>query len=413
MVNLPPSLEELSEFAQLAFVHEMHSLAAQILGSVLEPQELVDKIDIAVQVIEAERGEMCERFQDTPYQRPDSKHVTELILRCAELYLDRGTWFEICHGNLRIREKNIECLCDEIKGIFHSTGLTDRFPISSPIIELTLTRLEMMTFFKESDTRASTHTLFEVDPLSSYRITGLQPALSDAELMNQAEIPEHELDALMISDEEYLQKREEFTWAVYRDFRCPSSIFCAIYLCILSALALNALIHSTREYPVAEALFVGYCMSMLIVELVSFRMCFIACLRPKVTIRFLYPGIEYSVIQLMAAIIGTLGIAISIPCDKFQCTPMIMAFCLHHIVSLLAGLLCIPCFFRSHARVEREFTWIRVEFFNSCAWKLVKVIYFLLFTPGVYVVQMLIAYRLRNRPAILKIAVPPAFVETV
>jgi hypothetical protein len=413
MVNLPPSLDELNEFARLAFVHEMHSLAAQILDYVLEPPELVEKIDIAVQVIEAEWNEVRDRFQDTAYQRPDSKHVTDLILRCAELYLDRGMWFDLCHANLRIREKNIECSREEIKGIFHSTGLTDRFAISSPIIELTLTRLEMMAFFNEADDGTNDHMLYEIDPLSSYHLTSVKPLLSAVELMNRAEVPEHDLDALMISDEDYLEKREEFTWSVYRDLRFPGSVFCSVYFIILAALTLNELVHSSREFPIPEALFLGYSGAMLLVELFSFRICLIACCRPNTTIPCIYPGVDYYIVQLMAELIGTVGVTISIPCDKFESSVMIMGFCLHQIVSLLAALLCIPCFFKSHARVERKFTWIRASFFNSPAWRLVQAIYFLLFTPGLYVMQMLIAYRIRNRPEVSAIAAPPTFLETI
>jgi len=414
-VNLPPSLDELNDYGKYAVLTEMHTVASQIATWIRghDQSPLVERVELGVDLIEAELTEMRDRCQNRPFVRPDSDHVVRLIVRCAELYLDRGTWFDLCHADLRLREKHSEYSRADIQGVFHETELTHLYPIESPIIELTFTRYDMMKFFQDQEDQILTgSSMYELDPTSSYKVVENRPTPSQAEMMNQAEFPDGEFDTMLMGDEEYLEKREEFIWVIYRNFRCPASIFCVIYFLIVTALSINEVVHANRRYPVPETLFTGYALGMLVVELASCRICLIACWRPKSTIPFIYPGLEYAMIQFLAAIIGPVIIAISIPADKARCGMLMVGLTVHHIGSLLASALCAPCFFRTHARVERQFRWIRIEFFRSCWWFVVRVVFFILMTPGVYGVQMMIIYRLRNKTSVAKEAEQPALLET-
>jgi hypothetical protein len=398
MVDLPPSLEDLNDYARFSFVHEMHTMAAQVAPWIGDNSSLSGRIKIALVLLEEELHELQHAFA-TPYVRPPSEHSVALILRCAELYLDVGTWFTICHGDTRLRGKDTDASKDEIRTVFHDAEVTNRFVIQSPIIELTLTRFELMSFFKtQNELFATEPTLYEIDPGNDYHLTGVSPFPCEASLMNSAEFntEEREIESVLLSDEEYLQKREEVAWAVYRDFRWLGSIFCVLYFFIFTVIAFDELINSGREYPLAAAVATGYCLLMLLAEIGSIRICHIACLRPQNTIPFFYPGIEFYLIQYAAVWIGAIIVLIAVFADFDKAGTGLILFAFHQIIAIIAPLFCCLCFFRKHKRVDREFRWIRTGFFDSAAWIVVKVIFLVFLTPGVYGIQMLLANNLRN-----------------
>jgi hypothetical protein len=145
MVELPPAVTDLNEYARFAFLNEMHALAFGIMSG---DSTVCNNLRIAMSVIDAERNSMKSLFTG-PYERPSSSQCVALLLRCAELYLEHGTWFELSHAELRLIESGQEQLAPTIRPIFAQTNETDKCLIQSPIIELILTRIELMHFFED------------------------------------------------------------------------------------------------------------------------------------------------------------------------------------------------------------------------------------------------------------------------
>ena len=414
MVDLPPSLDELNEYGRFSFLNEMHTMAAQIAAYVSDQPELQEKIKAALEAIEEERGSMRDMFE-TGYQRPHSKQVVSLILRCAELYLDYGLWYDLCHAELRLREKHLDDYVDEIRTVFHDTELTDRYSISSPIIELTLTRLEMMAFFnqKQEDIFIGVKPL-TLDPLSHFELK-VDEGVNEATTMNNADIPDdiRSPDDLMCDDDTYLLKREEFTWHVYRQFRPVGSLFCLIYYFVTFVVAVTEMGGYGNRYPVGPTMAVGFSLVMCLFEIASVRMCFIACARPKQKINCLYPGIELYFVQAVAAWIGGIAVVIGICADKFTASLGVIVLAFHQLAALILAFCFLPCFFTWHKRAERSFKWVRIKFFESCAWIVVMLVFCVFLTPGIYEVQMMIAYNLRNKPTVGKMREQKKVVVTV
>ena len=402
MVDLPPSLDELNEYGRYAFLNEMHTMASQLVAYCTDDLSVAKILKSAIECIEDERGSMRKLF-DGSYQRPSSKQAVALILRCAELYLDYGLWFELSHADLRLREKGIEeDVIESIKTCFHDTNLTDRYTISSPIIELTLTRLEMMTFFDDMQKQFfKGPELMETDPLSNY-VVNLPDEPNEAEIFNECNIGDDPTppSELIVDDEEYLELREKYVWSVYKNFRPLGSVFCLIWDAVFTAVIIESLVSEHRVFPATSIMSLGYAVVQLLFEIASFRLCFTCCLKPKNTIECLYPGYDLYYIQYFATWIAAIALIISMFVDQFPKSAGVTFFVFQMLVAVIVPFFFIPCFFISDKRVERKFKWVRVGFFNSCWWTFVKVVFCVLLTPGVHGVQVILASALRNKPSI-------------
>jgi hypothetical protein len=107
-------------------------------------------------------------------------------------------------------------------------------------------------------------------------------------------------------------------------------------------------------------------------------------------------------VQFFAACIGSIVILISLPADGFQAGVGLTFFGIQHVVAMIAPICCYPCFFTTHVRVDRVFKWVRTKFFASIAWLIVKIIFLIFLTPGVYGIQVMIAYHLKGRASIAR-----------
>jgi hypothetical protein len=94
-------VKELNDYGRFSFVHEMQTMAVQIFPWIAEISSLAPRAKVALQLLEGELHELKSSFS-APYQRPPSEHSVALLLRCAELYLDVGIWFDLCHGETRM-----------------------------------------------------------------------------------------------------------------------------------------------------------------------------------------------------------------------------------------------------------------------------------------------------------------------
>lgn len=401
MVDLPPSIDELNEYGKFSYLNEMHTMASKMAQCFTDNATLSKLLKLAVDCIEDERGSMRELFKDT-YQRPQSKKAVALVLRCSELYLDLGYWFQLTHADLRLKEKGeSDEVIESVKTCFRDTNLTDRYSISSPIIELTLTRLEMMTFFetrqKESYKGIS---VMPDDPLSNFVVKTPDPP-DEAELMNNSKIPDDELppSSLLINDEEYLEKRETYVWSVYRSFRPLGSLFCLLWYIIFSAMSIQAITVEYRPFPAVSIMSAGLGLALLCAEIASLRVCLIACFKPKSSINCIYPGIDLYYIQYFASCIGSLAIVIALIIDKKSVQMGVNVMAIQMLISVIVPFFFWPCFFSKIKRVERKFKWVRAGFFTSCWWMVVKIVFCIIFTPGIHGVQVLIASALRNKPS--------------
>ena len=351
----------------------------------------------AVDIIESERTNLRELFKG-PYCRSDNKNVVKLVLRCAELYLEKGFWYDLCHAEIRLVEAGLSDLLDQIRDCFHESGLTNRYYIKSPMIDLTLARLDMMQFFEEKQAE-----LFKgldepnPDPLSQFTIN--EPIiLSDADRFNKAKIPDYleHPDQLVVQDERYLSVREDVVWTSLNDLRFIGSLFSIVWDVVFVAISINDLRKSQEEYPYVLMLSSGYGLSMLFFELLSCRIFLISCCRPSTHIDCIYPGIDLYFIQYIASIIA--GVILLIPMfisKKFTSANSILI--IQHFVSLFVPFFVSCCLFRWHQRVDRKFKWINLEFRNSCWWLIVRIIICVLFTPSVNGVQALICLALRTK----------------
>jgi hypothetical protein len=123
----------------------MHAIALQVTS---EDPSVRTHISRAIEAIEAER--MCTKELFTgPYERPKSTQCLALLLRCSELYLEDGTWYELSHAEARLIENGHGRLLHDIRNVFKGTDQTDRSTIESPVIELPITRYELVKHFEE------------------------------------------------------------------------------------------------------------------------------------------------------------------------------------------------------------------------------------------------------------------------
>jgi hypothetical protein len=398
MVDIPPSIEELNEYARFSFLNEMHEIAAQILNCIIDDRITTTRLKLGLELIEEERASMRELFTNG-YSRPKSKRVVTLILRCAELYLDLGLWFDLCHGELRLREKHCDDQIDTLTEVFHETSLLDRYSISSPIIELTLTRIEMMSFFQKINAESICDApINAVDPLSHFQLDGIGDIEPACFLMNTAEVPDATgLDNLNIGDTEYLRRRERYAWAYYRELRPVGSVFSLIYYAIFAIVAILDLTQSDSSIPVAASIATGFTTFIFASELISLRVCQIRSCRPTEPIPYLYPGVEFYFIQYTVAWMGSIAIWVALVLEEFESGDGLIVLAIQHVAALLAPWLAYPCLMTWHRRGERFFRWVRVGFFQSCWWTFVRVLFFLLLTPGVFGIQIIIASDIRNK----------------
>lgn len=398
MVDLPPSIDELNEYGKFSFLNEMHTMASQISAYIQDPSLQV-LIKAAIESIEAERTAMRDYFTGQ-YQRPQSKQVVQLILRCSELYLDYGLWYDLCNAEVRLIENGNEDLLDNIKNCFHDSELTSRYCISSPIIELTLTRLQMMQFFddKQRDIYKGPDPTAR-DPLSHFELA-LDDRPSEAQLLNSASIPDDFInpDTVIISDEDYLETRERYVWAVFKSFRFWGCLLSAVYYLIFCVVAIQGVTVEYTQMPWASALASGYGACMFVVEICSGRLFQIACWAPKSTIGCLYPGIEFYFVEYVASIIAAIILILCIILDKMANAPGVNVLIIHHFISVIVPFFFIPVFFKRYQRAERSFKWVRIKFFKSCWWTIVRIIFCVLLQPGINGVQTIIANSLRNKP---------------
>lgn len=398
MVDLPPSIDELNEYGKFSYLNEMHTMASKMTQCFTDNATLSKLLKLAVDCIEDERGSMRELFNGE-YQRPQSKKATALVLRCSELYLDLGFWFQLTHADLRLREKG-ECdeVIEAVKTCFHETNLTDRYSISSPIIELTLTRLEMMTFFEARQKEIYKGiAIMPEDPLSNFVVKTPDPP-DEAELMNSSQIPDEPVtENSLLIDEDYLETREIYAWSAYKSFRALGSLFCLLWYIIFSAVSIQAITIEHRPFPAVSIFSSGFGLAMLCAEIASLRVCLIACFRPGSTIPCIYPGVDFYYIQYIATWIAAVAIVLSLFIDKTSASMGVNVLVIQMLISVIVPLLFIPCFFKKFKRVDRKFTWARSGFFTSKWWMVVKIVFCIIFTPGIHGVQVLIASTLRNK----------------
>jgi hypothetical protein len=337
------------------------------------------------------------------YERPESKHVLDLILRCSELYLTQGLWWDLCHGEIRLRERQTDEPLSRIRSVFYDANVGDRYSISSPIIELTLTRLEMMTFFrdKQEDMLARAQPI-AMDPLSDFHVTLIGP-IDEAEIMLNATFPGSitSPDSLALGDDEYLHYRENVAWAYFRSLRLIGSVFSLLYYGILAIIAIVELSNVERQLPVVECFSTGLTLFVVISEILSLRVCHVGSCRPN-EIPYLYPGIEFYFMQYIAVSFGEIVLFLAMLADKLECSTGSRFLAFHQLIALIAPWLLLPCAVERHRRGDRVFKWLRLAFFQSWAWLVVRVVFFVFLTPGIYGLQVLIAYNLKNKPAVVR-----------
>ena len=400
MVDLPPNTADLNEYARFAFLNDMHTIATQILSIVSGDKPLASLISAAIEAMDSERASMRDMFTG-PYERPSSRQCVALLLRCAELYLEYGAWYDISRAEVRLIESGNGDNLKSIRNAFHKSGVTDRYSIESAVIELTITRLEMMKFFDFKQNE-----LFkgipsdEHDPLSNIDIPLLNE-LNEAEKCAAATIPEdlNSPVSLLVDDKEYLDLREKCAWAAFREFRVVGSVFVILWFAIFIGLLVASLLLVHKPQPLTECIAIGYAVCMLLFELISFRLCFGTCVKTDDP-NCLYPGYELYYIQYVASWFGGVAMIVSLfvwgPCQQLGASVMI----LQHMVAVIMPIFFQCCFFTWHTRVERKFKWVRVGFFKSCGWKFVQALFCILFTPGILGVQAIISTALRNRPSV-------------
>ncbi|EAY13781.1 hypothetical protein TVAG_467960 [Trichomonas vaginalis G3] len=411
MVELPPAPEELNEFGKLVFLNEMHTMASQIMQYVKGDDKLTKLIQYALDCIEGERKLLKASFTGN-YIRPESKNILSLILRCSELYLQTGIWFDMSRANIRLAglESGNDTFMEDVKLCFASPDLTERYVISGPIIELTLTRIEMIKFFEAEQIE-----LYkgpepgEHDHLADFKFPS-EDTDDSADRFNEAELNEEfvNLDKMVIDDDSYLENREYMSWAILRNIRVIGSICCIIYYIIFLAITIyiGTTLHVTRSLPICACAGTGGL--MLIIEIISLRTCLVACCRPKNPIDCIYPGLELYVTQYIAAITLSI-IMIVVMCLNLKTKNIVlMVITIHHAASVIWPLIT-QCFFtKKHKRVERKFKWIRIKFFNSCWWMVYRLISFILFTPSVYGIETIFFAQLKNSPTVTKMVPPQA-----
>jgi hypothetical protein len=390
MVDLPPAITDLNEYARFAFLNEMHALA---LGITSDDSTVCANLGIAIQTIDAERNSMKPLFTG-PYDRPPSGQCVALLLRCAELYLKYGTWFELSHAESRLIEGGYEQLVATIRPIFAQTQETDKCSIESPIIELTITRLELMRFFhdKQRDLYSGLPAI-QPDPYANIAIDSHPVTMREKYANYSAPNELTEISDYISTDREYLEAREMSAWEAFRSFCVLGSVFVFIWYIVFLTFSVLLLFAMNRLYPVTPCFAIGYSFGTLVSELLSCRVCSAVCsCRPNICLYF---------VQYVASwVAGIAMIVWMILEDVYKDSVAFTVLAIQHIVSVILPLFCQPCFFVWHRRIERQFKWIRIRFFHSLWWIVVQIFFCLLFTPGILGIQSILAIGLKNRPTI-------------
>jgi hypothetical protein len=402
MVDLPPSVDELDEFGKFAFVSEMHVMATQILSRVTDDAPLSSHLKTAIEIIESELHSM-RNVLGVDYEPPESSRVASLILRCVELYLEHGLWFDLCHGEMRLHKTHNEDSMDQIRNVFREAEIGDRYLMSSSMIDLTLSRVEMMTFFHDRlEALTSTVYHFVVDPDSHYTIS-VESAETPADRLVHAAVSDSfdGPNSTILCDDDYLTQRENIAWVYYRNLRLVGSIACLIYYLLFSAVAFFHLITAERKIVIAESVAVGLGVFVVISEIASLRICHSGPCPPKAS-GILYPGVQFYLVQYLAASLGAVILIVAIGLDGSKCGLGVIVLGAHHALALIVPWCLWSCFVEKHRRGDRVFNWLRLSFFRSSKWLAVRIVFCVLLTPGVYGVQMIIAYGLRNRPSVIR-----------
>ena len=404
MVELPPAVEELNEFGKFVFLNEMHTMASQIMVYVKGDERLSKQVKLAIDAIEGERKHLRDEFTDG-YIRPDSKNVVALIMRCAELYLQTGIWYDLSRANIRLADKTDQGdLLDDIKECFASPDLTERYVISSPIIELTLTRIEMIKFFEnEQYENYKGPPIYEQDPLSQFKLP-YSDSDDEVDRFNNTKLDKNyaDLDNLVCDDNDYLEARENMSWSILRDIRVVGSIATIIYYLIFLGVAIYYLTESIIPIPYTLCACAGASGMMLIIEIASLRSCLAGCCMPDKDIDCIYPGLDLYVVEYIAAWIASIVMILLfvLEIDDYQLAIGIIIA--HHTFSLIWPLIT-QCFFsKKNWRVGRKFKWPRVGFFASCWWGFYRVISFIFFTPSISGIQTILYSMLKNSPSVTK-----------
>jgi hypothetical protein len=105
-------------------------------------------------------------------------------------------------------------------------------------------------------------------------------------------------------------------------------------------------------------------------------------------------------VQYVTAWIAGVGLIISAIAESDFALNLHSLLIVQHAISIISPIFFQPCFFKWDRRVDREFKWIRIEFFQSCWWKIVQIVFCLLLTPGILGVQAIMTATLRNKPRI-------------
>jgi hypothetical protein len=263
----------------------------------------------------------------------------------------------------------------------------------------------MISFFQKVNLELiSDAPMSAVDPLSHFQLGGIGDLEPACALMNTAEVPQEgdELKSLSVCDTEYLRRRERFAWAYYRELRPLGSVFSLLYYAVFAVVAIVDLVESESSIPVVASIATGFTTFMFASEVVSLRICQIRSCRPTEPIPYLYPGVEFYFIQYVAVWIGSISLVIAIVLEEFDCGIGVIGLTGQQILALLAPWVCYPCLIKRHRRGDRFFRWVRAGFFNSCWWVLVRVVFFILLTPGIYAIQIIIAGDIRNTAAVAK-----------
>ena len=404
MVELPPAVDELNEFGKFAFLNEMHTMASQIMVYVKADERLSTQVKLAVDAIEGERKHLREMFTDG-YSRPDSKAVVALIMRCAELYLQTGIWYDMSRAQIRLSGKVEEGddILSDLKECFASPDLTERYVISSPIIDLTITRIDMMSFFEtEQYETYKGPEPGEHDPLAKISIP-FDVSDDEVERYNKSQFDSqfNNIDDLLIDDNEYLEARENQAWAILKNLRCVGSLATIIYYAIFFCIAVYDATIAPGPIIVAIPACFGTAIFNFIFEAVSFRTCF-SCCTPSKEIELLYPGLNLYVVQYIGNWAAAIFMCITILIDSDNITTELIVIILHHTIALIFPIVTQCFFFKKNQRVERKFKWIRYGFFGSSWWTFYKVLSCIFFTPSVSGVQTILYSALKNKPSITK-----------
>ena len=407
MVDLPPPIDELNEYGRFAFLNEMFSMASFIMNHISD-QEKNSYLKFALSAIEAERTNLRDLFKN-PYQRPEAENVLALILRCAELYLQEGQWYNLCNAELQLIEKD-KIKIKNVEGIkycFQNTEFANRYVLELPIIELTFARYHMINYFeKMQEENYKGPDPDEHDPLSTVEIP-IKEMPNDAELYNTSEFIDsfNPADSLFTDDDEYLKIREQYVWAAFRSFQVVGSLFTLIWYALFVIFGVLALVHENtvsmdEKAMVTSSISTGYGILMIVCELLSLRLCFCASCRPKEHIDCIYPGITMYFIQYGASWIASVLMMLSLFLYSRSSSNAINVMILQHTLAVIVPIFFNICFFKWHKRVDRKFKWIRVGFFKSCSWIAVQIIFCLILTPGIHGIQFIISTGLKNVPKI-------------